>query len=63
MGGTRANQLLNKIVVTRGGADAADSNTQGVNITGAHCFECWFTGDVQSWAIKGGGTAIYNSAA
>jgi len=46
-----------------GGADAADSNTAGVDVTGAHCFECFFSGDVQSWAIKGGGGAIYNSAA
>jgi len=46
-----------------GGADAADSNTAGVNVTGAHCFECYFSGDVASWAIAGGGTAIYNSAA
>jgi hypothetical protein len=46
-----------------GGADTADSNTAGVNVTGAHCFECYFTGDAASWAIAGGGTAIYNSAA
>ena len=46
-----------------GGADLADSNTAGVNVTGAHCFECYFSGDPASWAIAGGGTAIYNSAA
>jgi hypothetical protein len=37
-----------------GGADTADSNTAGVNVTGAHCFECYFTGDAASWAIAGG---------
>jgi len=37
-----------------GGADAAAANTAGVDMTGAHSFECYFSGDVDSWAIKGG---------
>ena len=45
-----------------GGADAAGANTAGVDLTGAHCFECYFSGDVDSWAILGGGGAIYNNA-
>ena len=45
-----------------GGADAADSNTGGVDMTGAHAFECFFTGDVAGWAIKGGAGVVYDNA-
>ena len=47
-----------------GGADTADSETTGVDMTGAHAFECYFSGAVGGWGIAGGGaTAIYNSGA
>ena len=47
-----------------GGADTADSETLGVDLTGAHAFECYFSGAVGGWGIAGGGaTAIYNSGA
>ena len=42
--------------------DAADANTVGVDFTGGHCFECYFTGDADSFGIAGGGAAIYNNA-
>lgn len=45
-----------------GGADAADSNTAGVDVTGAHCFECYFSGDPGGWAIVGGGDGVYVNA-
>ncbi len=44
-----------------GGADTGGSNTDGVDISGAHCFECYFSGDVAGWAIVGGGDGIYNN--
>ena len=42
--------------------DAADATTTGVEFTGGHCFECYFAGDADSFAIAGGGAAIYNNA-
>lgn len=31
----------------------------GVNASGAHCYECFFSGDVDGWGLVGGGTALY----
>ncbi len=45
------------------GADIAGSNTAGIDMTGAHCFECYFSGDVGGWGIVGGGDGIYNNGA
>ncbi len=43
--------------------DTADFTTLGVDATGAHCFECYFSGDADGWGIVGGGGAIANSGA
>ncbi len=45
-----------------GGADTADSDIQGVDVTGAHCFECYFSGAVGGWGLLGGGSGIYVDA-
>ena len=45
-----------------GGADTAGSNTAGIDMTGAHCFECYFSGDVGGWGIAGGGDGVYVNA-
>ena len=42
--------------------DAADATTTSVEFTGGHCFECYMAGDADSYAIAGGGAAIYNNA-
>ena len=42
--------------------DDADGETGPVDCTGAHCFECYFAGEVDSWGIVGGGAAVYNTA-
>ena len=42
--------------------DAADATTAGVDFTGGHSFEVYVAGDADSFAIAGGGAAIYNNA-
>jgi len=42
--------------------DTADANTVAVEASGMHCFECYMTGDANSFAIVGGGAAAYNTA-
>ena len=42
--------------------DAADATTTGVDFTGGHSFEVYVAGDADSFAIAGGGAAIYNNA-
>lgn len=45
-----------------GGADTADSDIQGIDMTGAHCFECYFSGAVGGWGLLGGGSGVYVNA-
>ncbi len=42
-----------------GGADTADGEAAGIDMTGTHCFECYFSGAVGGWGIVGGGSGVY----
>ncbi len=44
------------------GADVAASETAGVDMTGAHSFECYFSGAVGGWGLIGGGSGVYVNA-
>lgn len=43
-------------------ADAAGFAAGALDATGAHCFNCMVSGDVNGYGIPGGGAAIYNNA-
>ena len=42
--------------------DAADATTAGIDFSGGHSFEVYVAGDADSFAIVGGGAAVYNNA-
>lgn len=43
-------------------ADTADFAAGAVDATGAHCFNCMVSGDVDGYGIPGGGAQIYSNA-
>jgi len=43
--------------------DVAGAINAGLNWTGGHFFECYVSGEADSWGLIGGGAQVYNNAA